>query len=127
MTAQLPRLLIDQGLPRSTARLLRALGWDVIHVGEIGMATALDEEIIRRGRDEGRIVVTLDADFHAILAREAATSPSVVRLRVQGLGGAELASLVQTVIGVCEDDLARGAVVTADSARVKVRRLRLGP
>jgi predicted nuclease of predicted toxin-antitoxin system len=124
MNAQLPRLLVDQGLPRSTARLLRALGWDV---GEIGMATALDEEIIRRGRDEGRIVVTLDADFHAILAREGAASPSVVRLRVQGLGGAELASLIQTVIGVCQDELARGAVVTADSARVKVRRLPLGP
>jgi predicted nuclease of predicted toxin-antitoxin system len=40
------RLLLDQGLPRSAAAILRGKGWDVIHVGEIGMAAAADEEIL---------------------------------------------------------------------------------
>ena len=43
MSVDSPELLLDQGLPRETARLLRALGWDVVHTGEIGMANALDE------------------------------------------------------------------------------------
>lgn len=121
-----PPLLLDQGLARSTARLLRELGWDVVHVGELGMSTALDEEILSRGREEGRVVVTLDADFHALLARNDATAPSVIRLRVQGLGASDLAVLIQSVVATCAAEITSGAAVTADTIRVKVRKLPLG-
>ncbi len=59
------KLLLDQGLPRTTAGLLRADGIDTVHVGEIGRATADDPLILQRGKDENRTIVTLDADFHA--------------------------------------------------------------
>jgi hypothetical protein len=61
------KLLLDQGLPRSAAMLLREGGIDTLHVGEIGLAAATDNEILQRGRQEERVVVTLDADFHALL------------------------------------------------------------
>lgn len=120
------RLLLDQGLPRTAAHLLHALGWDVIHVGEIGMASALDHEIIDLARREARIVVTLDADFHAIIVTTGVSSPSVVRLRVQGLAGADTATLIKTVIEMCRADLEKGAIVSADSKRVKIRRIPIG-
>jgi predicted nuclease of predicted toxin-antitoxin system len=69
------KLLLDQGLPRAAAAELAALGWDVVHVGEIGMAAATDQEILRRALAEQRAVVTLDADFHTILALENASAP----------------------------------------------------
>jgi hypothetical protein len=62
------KLLLDQGLPLSAAALLRDAGIDTIHVGEIGMSKAEDAEIIGKSRDEGRIIATLDADFHTLLA-----------------------------------------------------------
>jgi len=117
------KLLLDQGLPRSSASLLRAIGWDVQHVGEIGMSSALDEEIVQFARDHGCIVVTLDADFHAIVATSGASTPSVLRLRVQGLAGQEMARLIKTIVDMCSADLLRGAIVSADSARVRIRRL----
>ncbi|MFO7631905.1 MAG: DUF5615 family PIN-like protein [Caldilinea sp.] len=42
------KLLLDQGLPRSAAALLRDAGIDAIHTGEIGYATAEDAVIIIR-------------------------------------------------------------------------------
>ena len=69
------KLLLDQGLPRSAAMLLREGGIDTLHVGEIGLAAATDNEILQRGRQEERVVVTLDADFHALLAFSKAASP----------------------------------------------------
>jgi predicted nuclease of predicted toxin-antitoxin system len=44
------RFLLDQGLPRSAAALLRNRGIDAVHVGEIGLVVASDPEILLRGR-----------------------------------------------------------------------------
>jgi predicted nuclease of predicted toxin-antitoxin system len=57
------RLLLDQGLPRSTVHHLDAAGVESAHVGEKGLATASDAKIIDFARQGGWIVVTLDADF----------------------------------------------------------------
>jgi predicted nuclease of predicted toxin-antitoxin system len=78
------RLLLDQGLPRSTAHHLDAAGVESAHVGEKGLATASDAKIIDFARQGGWIVVTLDADFHALLALSGATGPCVVRIRIEG-------------------------------------------
>lgn len=127
MTEITLKLLLDQGLPRSTADHLRAAGFDVVHVGEIGMSRALDEEILVAGRESGRVIVTHDADFHALLAIKGESSPSVLRLRVERLKGLEVARLIHAVLDLCGADLATGAVATADAARVRLRRLPLGP
>jgi len=62
------KLLLDQGLPRSTVVHLRKQGVEAAHVGDKGLATASDSTILECGRQEGMVVVTLDADFHALLA-----------------------------------------------------------
>jgi predicted nuclease of predicted toxin-antitoxin system len=117
------KLLLDQGLPRTAAALLCEVGIDAVHVADIGMAAALDEQIVARAHAEGRVVVTLDADFHAILALTRATGPSVIRIRVEGLRGEDLARRIRVVLGACSGDLATGAVVSADMTRIRLRRL----
>ncbi|HET8891050.1 MAG TPA: DUF5615 family PIN-like protein [Candidatus Angelobacter sp.] len=71
------RLLLDQGLPRSTVLHLHDKGIEAIHVGDKGLATAKDSKILDFGRQEGLVVVTLDADFHALLALAGLSGPSV--------------------------------------------------
>ena len=61
------RLLLDQGLPRSAAFTLTEAGWDVVHVGDIGLSASSDVGILDYAADQGRTVVTLDAAFHALL------------------------------------------------------------
>lgn len=119
------KLLLDQGLPRSAGELLRAAGIDALHVGDIGYAAATDAAILQRAATEARIVVTLDADFHTLLALSAAISPSVIRIRVEGLLAEAVASLIQAVITQCEQDLEEGCVVTVQEGRLRVRRLPL--
>jgi predicted nuclease of predicted toxin-antitoxin system len=81
------RLLLDQGLPRSAARFLREAAIDTVHVGELGLSTADDATILQRGRDEGRTVVTLDADFHALLAISRATALQLFAFAWKGCMG----------------------------------------
>lgn len=121
------KLLLDQGLPRSAATLLRDEEIDAIHVSEIGMAEADDGDIIRRARSEGRVVATLDADFHTLLALDEAISPSVIRIRIEGLRSQALADLLLRVIAECEQEIRQGAAITVEPSRIRIRCLPLVP
>lgn len=121
------KLLLDQGLPRGAAQLLTELGFDTLHVGDIGMADATDAAILEYGRSDQRVVITLDADFHALLALSYALQPSVIRIRIEGLRAAALTELVRMVIESCSEDLQLGAVAVVQEDRIRVRRLPLVP
>ena len=117
------RLLLDQGLPRSTGALLASAGWDVVHVAEIGMSRAADLDFLNLARSERRVCVTLDADFHALLATSGERDPSVVRIRKEGLDANALAALLQAVWSRIENGLTMGAMVTITDRSVRIRRL----
>ena len=118
------RLLLDQGLPRSTIHHLETAGVESAHVGEKGLATASDEKIIDFARQGGWVVVTL-SDFHALLALSGATSPSVVRIRIEGQRAEGLATLLVNVLKVCKDDLVQGAMISVTENGARIRRLPL--
>ena len=105
-------LILDQGLPRDAAAFVRENGQDCVHVGELGMARAEDTEIVQLARDRGAVVVTLDADFHALLATSLASGPSVIRLRLQGLDGRGVAGYIARVTERFGEELAKGCLIT---------------
>jgi predicted nuclease of predicted toxin-antitoxin system len=119
------KLLLDQGLPRSTVLVLRAADIDAVHVGERSLAAAPDSVILDIAHQDQRIVVTLDADFHALLVLSGATGPSVIRVRIEGLRAEPLARLLVDVLKLCKDDLSYGAMVSVTESGVRVRRLPL--
>jgi predicted nuclease of predicted toxin-antitoxin system len=96
-----------------------------VHVGEIGAVTFPDADILCKAREDNRVVVTMDADFHALLALSGATAPSVIRIRVEGLRSEALSLLLQAVIERCAQDLECGAAVTVQEKRLRIRRLPL--
>ena len=119
------RLRLDQGLPRTTPAHLLKLGLEAQHAGDIGLATASDKAILAHSREYGLTVVTLDADFHALLALSGAAGPSVIRIRIEGLKASELAELLMRVVEQCKDDLSSGAMVAATESGVRLRHLPL--
>jgi predicted nuclease of predicted toxin-antitoxin system len=117
------RLLLDQGLPRSSAKLLSDAGWDVSHVGDLGLSKADDSQILDFARRENRICVTLDADFHALLATSGAASPSVIRIRREGLNAKAMAELLTTIWPRIEDAIASGVLITITEHSLRLRGL----
>jgi len=120
------KLLLDQGIPRSTVGHLASVGVVAEHVGDLGMARASDANILDVARERQAVVVTLDADFHALLARSRATGPSVVRIRVEGLKGEQAATLLSQVLAVAAAVIEAGAVVSVTASRIRVRMLPIG-
>jgi len=117
--------LLDQGLPRSTALALHAKGLAAEHVGDIGLAKATDEEILEEAKRRQLVAVTLDADFHAILAATKAQSPSVIRIRIEGLKGQGVADVLEKVVAAAPTELQVGAAITVTQSRIRIRLLPL--
>lgn len=119
------KYLLDQGLARSTVDHLREMEIESEHVGNLGMAAASDSEILEEGLRRGWVIVTLDADFHALLALSAASNPSVIRLRIEGMKGDRVARIISRVQTSAAIDLEEGAAVTVTERRIAIRRLPL--
>lgn len=109
------RVLLDQGLPRSTANStandLRAAGWDAVHVGEIAMSQAEDVEILDFAAQEKRIAV------------RSLSKPSVIRVRIEGLQGTAMSRLLLRIWPTIQEALTTGAVVTVTEQRTRIRYL----
>jgi len=117
------RVLLDQGVPRRAATLLREGGIDALHVADLGMAAASDADILAWCRQHGAVAVTLDADFHAAIALSGESAPSAIRLRIQGLKGPETARLLLDILPAREAQLTAGALITVQHGRLRVRSL----
>ena len=69
------KLLIDNALSPRIAEGLRQAGYDATHIRDYGMAAATDEEVFELAAREGRILVSADTDFGALLLIAEGRSP----------------------------------------------------
>ncbi len=90
------------------------------------MSRAADTEILEYARTHGFVVVTLDADFHTLLALGANNSPSVIRVRQEGLDAIAFARLLQAIMPKIAAALQSGAAITVTATQVRIRRLPVG-
>lgn len=119
------KILLDEGLPRRAAALLREEGVDAVHLTEVDDPSTADVSILETARADDRIVVTLDADFHALLAVNGWSAPSVIRIRRQGLSAHDVADLVRHLLVEHEPTLRQGAALSVRAHLVGIRKLPL--
>ena len=76
--------------------------------------------------EHGHIVVTCDLDFPALLAATQRTRPSVIVIRSDILTPRAIGSVLLNAIRVAQLELSRGAVLSLDVRRARLRILPLG-
>jgi predicted nuclease of predicted toxin-antitoxin system len=119
------KLLLDMNLSPDLAPGIAAYGHDVVHWSHIGDHRATDVSILSWAREHGRVLVTHDLDFAAILAATEVTGPSVLQIRQQDLLAADVVRLVVNAITTATPALDIGAVVTIQEDRSRIRILPL--
>ena len=121
------RLLLDANLSPHIGRLMSEAGHDAIHVGDVGLLTAPDPEILQGADDQDRVLLTADADFGALLALGSLATPSVVLLRsADHLSPVEQAKLLITNLPTIVDELEKGAIASLTRHRIRIRALPIG-
>lgn len=115
------KLLLDMNLSPEWAPYLQERGFEAIHWSAVGACSAPDAEIMQWARDNGCIVFTHDLDFGILLAHSRESRPSVVQARTQDVSPERLGPLIVATLQMHREALERGALLTIDPARSRVR------
>lgn len=120
------KLLIDMNLSPAWVPVLKEAGHEAVHWSTVGSPSAPDHEILAQAREEGYVLFTHDLDFSAILAATDADAPSVIQVRAQDITPDSAKNAVLDVIKGFSEDLLRGALISVDEEKTRVRLLPLG-
>ena len=115
------KIVIDMNLSTDWAGALREAGIEAVHWSMVGPHDAGDETISAWARENHAVVLTRDLDFAALLIMSGRGSPSVVQLRVERARPETHLSLVRRALTVHQAQLERGAILTLEENRVRVR------
>ncbi len=118
------KFLIDNSLSPRIAEGLIAGGYQAVHVGQLGMGTASDEQIFQWCLENDHVVVSADTDFGTLLAQYRGNKPSVLLLRRVGQHrpAATIGVLLANLPAIIEP-LEDGSIVVIEENRIRVRSL----
>ena len=117
------KLLADLHIAPRTVAFLRAQGHDVVRAGDVLSATATDVQLVAFARAEQRTVLTQDLDFSAIVALSGESSPSILSLRLESSRIESVNTCLDQALRTLEAELSRGALVTVEEGRIRIRTL----
>jgi predicted nuclease of predicted toxin-antitoxin system len=107
---------------------LNLAGHDAVHVRELGMHAASDEEIFDYAAKDDRVVVSADTDFGTLLATSKQASPSAILFRHGSQHRpADQAMLLKANLPQMVDALRAGSIVVIQPDRIRIRALPLIP
>ena len=112
------KLLVDTCAGRRLAQALHTAEPDVVFVGDRTEDPG-DDEMISQAAAEQRVIITRDKDFGALAVRDRQPHCGIIRL--VELPPARELGLCQTILTHHEVALRRGALITAEVHRIRIR------
>jgi predicted nuclease of predicted toxin-antitoxin system len=116
------RFLLDQDVYAATAQFLARMGHDVAHVGQIGLAQANDEDLLVTAEAQGRVFITRDRDFGALVFVKKLGS-GVLYLRILPSTRDSVHAELARVLGSYSEEELKKAFVVVEAAGHRFRRL----
>ena len=118
------KILVDNALSPLLAELLSSQGIDAVHLRDILPVDASDFVVFDLAQSEGRIILSADTDFGAILANRNESHPSFVLLRhdTPSLPQQQVL-LVLKILEHAKNDLQSGCIVSVNRGHARIRQL----
>jgi len=117
-----PRFLVDEDLPRSLARQLRASGIDAEDVRDVGLKGKSDRSILTFATDQGLALITADRGFGNLLEYPLGSHHGIILLRYpNSMPAGKLVQVVtETLPSIPESEII-GNLVIFEPGRIRFR------
>src|SRR6476619_4728877 len=112
------KLLLDTCVWGGAKAELHAAGHDVLWTGDLTQDPG-DEEILAQAHREQRVLVPLDKDFGELAIRRNLPHCGIVRL--VNIPARQQGTVSQQMLTQYGDDLTRGAIITVEAGRARIR------
>jgi predicted nuclease of predicted toxin-antitoxin system len=112
------KVLLDTCVWGGAKSDLQAAGFDVLWTGDLASDPG-DENILAQAQLEKRILITLDKDFGELAIR--LRLPHCGILRLVNISAKQQAAVSKQVLTQHGEELARGAIITVEAGRVRIR------
>ncbi|MFQ5687062.1 MAG: DUF5615 family PIN-like protein [Candidatus Scalindua sp.] len=117
------KFLADMGISPKTTDFLDKLGYNAIHLNDLGLNTLPDPDIMKKAKDEGYILLTHDLGFGELVAATKASLPSVIIFRLRNMHPDRVNHYLHKVISEYKKSLEHGAVISVTDGQIRVRQL----
>jgi predicted nuclease of predicted toxin-antitoxin system len=104
---------------------LRQRGHDTVHVSDLGLAKALDVEILEYASREHRVIITADLDYPRLLALTQAEGPGLILFRGGNYSETEVKDRLERTLGAITNEDLPNSIVVIEKGRIRQRRLPL--
>jgi predicted nuclease of predicted toxin-antitoxin system len=116
------KLFLDENLSPQHAFELRAEGHDAVSVLEVGLSGATDEQVLRFAVENGRVLVTLDADFANVMRFPPEQTLGVVRLKVHPATDERIRQAIRRALLFLQNIDMAGRLAVVDEDKIRIRR-----
>ncbi|MBI5764433.1 MAG: DUF5615 family PIN-like protein [Planctomycetes bacterium] len=113
------KFLIDRCIGAQVCEWLKGQGHDALYAPELGPDPG-DESLLQTAHDQGRILITIDKDFGAIVYVQ--NQPHAGIIRMPDVSTVKRIALVSTLLRDYSVALAAGAMITIRGERIRVSR-----
>jgi len=120
------KFLADQDIYASTVHFLSGLGHEVVTARQLGLAQAEDTELLRVAHAQGRIFVTRDRDFGALVFVQG-SGPGIIYLRILPSTQTSVHAELERVLTLYSEPDLQTSFVVVESGRHRIRRLTVPP
>jgi predicted nuclease of predicted toxin-antitoxin system len=115
------KLFLDENLSPQLAAELRTAGHDAVAVLEVGLSGATDEQVLHFAVENGRVLVTLDADFANVMRFPPAQTLGVVRLKVHPATEERIRQAIRRALLYLQNIDITGRLAVVDEDKIRIR------
>ena len=117
------KFLADMGISPRVVEELRRKGHDAVHLAEQGLYRMVDGDILKKARQENRILLTHDLDFGELLAASGGNLPSVIVFRLKDMRAPNVGQHLFSILNQQSEALNKGAILSVTEQKVRIRTL----